>query len=78
MMTDSTEPSNLTPRGLSRREAALYIGVSPSLFDILVKDGRMPSPKRINGRVVWDRKLIDAAFDELPDDLGRNPWDDAA
>jgi predicted DNA-binding transcriptional regulator AlpA len=44
----------------------------------MVKDGRMPSPKRINGRVVWDRKLIDQAFDELPGDLEQNPWHDAA
>jgi hypothetical protein len=36
------------PRGLSRIEAARYVGVSPSLFDQMVKDGRMPGPKRIN------------------------------
>lgn len=41
-------------RGLSRLEAALYIGVSPSKFDEMVKDGRMCPPKRIDGRVVWD------------------------
>ncbi|RUW19318.1 hypothetical protein EOA34_29930, partial [Mesorhizobium sp. M4B.F.Ca.ET.013.02.1.1] len=43
-------PSSLPPRGLSRLEAAAYIGVSASLFDQLVKDGRMPKPKRINSR----------------------------
>ena len=53
------------PRGLSREEAAAYIGVSPSLFDILVKDGRMPTPKRINSRVVWDRLKLDVAFEVL-------------
>ena len=40
-------PRALPPRGLSRLEAAAYIGVSPTLFDMLVKDGRMPEPKRI-------------------------------
>ena len=60
-------PLSLPPRGLSREEAAAYIGVSPSLFDILVKDGRMPGPKRINSRVVWDRLKLDVAFEVLDD-----------
>src|SRR5438270_13850392 len=47
--------SALPPRGLSRNQAAGYIGVSPSLFDKMVADGRMPGPKRINKRTVWDR-----------------------
>jgi hypothetical protein len=45
-------PPSLPPRGLSRVEAARYIGVSPSLFDEMVKDGRMPPPKPINARKV--------------------------
>jgi predicted DNA-binding transcriptional regulator AlpA len=57
---------SLAPRGLSREQAAAYIGVSPSLFDTLVKDGRMPPPKRINARTIWDRIQIDAAFAALP------------
>src|SRR5436309_15841447 len=48
-------PLSLPPRGLSRSEAAAYVGVSPSLFDAMVKDGRMPQPKRINSRTIWDR-----------------------
>ena len=60
-------PPSLPPRGLSREEAAAYIGVSPSLFDILVKDSRMPGPKRINSRVVWDRLKLDVAFEVLDD-----------
>jgi predicted DNA-binding transcriptional regulator AlpA len=71
-------PPSLPPRGLSRAESAAYIGVSPSLFDELVKDGRMPAPKRINSRTVWDRKKLDVAFDAILDDESRaaNPWDD--
>ncbi|MBS7702716.1 helix-turn-helix transcriptional regulator [Chelatococcus asaccharovorans] len=60
-------PQSLPPRGLSRGEAAAYIGVSPSLFDEMVEDGRMPQPKRINARTVWDRRRLDEAFDGLPD-----------
>ena len=60
---------------MSRAEAAAYVGVSPSMFDIMVKDGRMPPPKRINSRTVWDRRRLDDAFEELPDSADRNPWD---
>lgn len=70
-------PPSLPPRGLSRVAAAAYIGISPSLFDIMVKDGRMPRPKRINARTVWDRKRLDEAFDALPDEEGGNPSDGA-
>ena len=70
-------PPSLPPRGLSRVEAAQYIGVSPSLFDQMVADGRMPQPKQINARRVWDRKKLDEAFEALPDvnGEGTNPWD---
>jgi predicted DNA-binding transcriptional regulator AlpA len=72
-------PHSLPPRGLSREESAAYIGISPSLFDLLVKDGRMPAPKRINARTVWDRLHLDAAFAALPsNDDPLNPWDDMA
>lgn len=72
-------PQSLPPRGLSREEAAAYVGISPSLFDMLVKDGRMPAPKRINARSVWDRLQLDAAFAALPsNDETANPWDEMA
>jgi predicted DNA-binding transcriptional regulator AlpA len=70
--------SRPTPiRGLDRDQAATYIGVSASKFDELIKDGRMPPPKRIDGRVVWDIRQIDKYFDRLPggDRNDRNPWD---
>ncbi|MBZ9777030.1 helix-turn-helix transcriptional regulator [Mesorhizobium sp. CO1-1-8] len=55
------------PRGLSRDEAARYIGVGSTLFDEMVADGRMPSPKQVNSRTVWDRVALDIAFTSLPD-----------
>jgi predicted DNA-binding transcriptional regulator AlpA len=61
-------PAGLAPRGLSRVQAAAYIGVSPSLFDEMVKDGRLPKPTRINARTVWDRIRLDEAFAALPHD----------
>lgn len=68
-------PPSLPPRGLSRVQAATYIGVSPALFDQMVNDGRMPKPKRINARTVWDRVQLDEAFAALPDEQAKNPWD---
>jgi hypothetical protein len=61
-------PTSLPPRGLDRCESAAYVGVSPTKFDEMVKDGRMPRPKRIDARVVWDRHKLDVKFDNLPDD----------
>ena len=64
-------------RGLRRVEAAVYIGVSPTKFDELVKDGRMPRPKRIDTVAVWDVRNLDLAFEALPNegDNMENPWD---
>ena len=62
-------PFSLPPRGLNRCEAAAYIGVSPTLFDEMVKDGRMPRPKQVNARTVWDRKRVDIAFDALEEQI---------
>ena len=41
-------------RGFRRQEAAEFIGVSPSKFDEMVKDGRIPPPFSIDGCRVWD------------------------
>jgi excisionase family DNA binding protein len=67
-------PLSLPPRGLSRVQAAEYIGVSPSTFDKMVADGQMPTPRKMRGRVIWDRKRLDQFFDAFDDD-GENPWD---
>jgi len=65
----------IVPRGLSRIEAADYIGISPSKFDELVKDGRMPKAVEIDARRVWDRSDLDEAFDTLKSQPENNPWD---
>lgn len=64
-------------RGLSREEAAVYVGVSARKFDEMVADGRMPRPKVIDARRVWDSHRLDLAFDALPTDGEEvaNPWD---
>jgi hypothetical protein len=70
------EPITWIPRGLNRTEASYYIGVSPTKFDELVQDGRMPPGKRIDGRVVWDRVQLDMAFSDIGA-VARNALDDA-
>lgn len=65
-------------RGLHREEAAIYVGISVTKFDDLVKDGRMPKPKKIDARKVWDIRALDLAFDELPSEADANEWDAAS
>ena len=63
-------------RGLSREEAAMYVGISPSKFDELVADGRMPTPVKIGTRKVWDIRHLDLAFDALSmENRGPNSWE---
>ncbi len=49
-------------------------------FAEMVKDGRMPSPKVIGRRKIWDRCKLDLAFEALPEDgaSDANPWDEVA
>jgi excisionase family DNA binding protein len=81
-MTRSAALSAVRPiprRGLSREEAAMYIGVSAGKFDELVADGRMPAPRRIDRRKIWDVRDLDVAFDALPSEnpqLQGSSWDD--
>jgi excisionase family DNA binding protein len=66
-------------RGLSHDEAAMYIGVSAGKLDAMISDGRMPAPRRIDGRKVWDVRELDLAFDALPrEDVAPagNSWED--
>lgn len=67
-------PLSCPPRGLSRLESAAYICVSASKFDEMVKDGRMPKPRPIDARNVWDRMELDAYFTNLPHTEENDPW----
>lgn len=60
----------LAPIGLSRDEAAAYVGVSERKWDEMVEDGRMPKPKVVDGRRVWSRLAVDKFFAALPDEKG--------
>lgn len=75
MTPDRSPRIRIEPRALGRPDAAAYVGISPSKFDQLIEDGRMPRPRRIDGRVVWDRYALDEAFENLPIDQPPNPLD---
>ena len=68
-MTRTTALSQSRPsprRGLSRVEAALYLGISPSKFDELRKEGRVAPAHIIGGRKVWDVRELDLVFEAFP------------
>lgn len=54
-------------RGLRQVEAALYVGVNATKFDQLVRAGRMPQPKKLDGTLVWDVDQLDLYFEAFPD-----------
>ncbi|TBW38800.1 hypothetical protein EYW49_08920 [Siculibacillus lacustris] len=69
------DPVAYAPLGLSRDQAARYVGVGATKFDEMVFDGRMPKPKRVDSRVIWNRLALEAAFHDLPDEGSLNKWD---
>lgn len=71
----SVLPPGALPLGLSREQAATYIGVSPTTFDRMVRDGLMPKPVHIYGRRVWNIRKLEAAFSALDTSEEENdPW----
>ncbi len=52
--------------GLGELEAAAAVGISASKFRALVIEKRMPSPRRLDGRNIWDVDELRAAFKALP------------
>ena len=51
----------LQPRGLSRGDAAAYLGLSVEGFDQWVRKNIVPGP--LPGTQRWDRRAIDVALD---------------
>lgn len=59
-------PPGIVPFAVSRQAAAALIGISASFFDKLVRDGRMPQPRDLEGRVLWDSEEVRAAWRQIP------------
>lgn len=67
--------------GLGQADAAAAIGISTTKFRALVDDGRMPKPRRIDSRLLWDADELRDAFKALPHDGGDDEvdtWADVA
>jgi hypothetical protein len=65
--------------GLGEVEAAAAIGISASKFRALVDEKRMPSPRRLDGRNIWDVDELRDAFKALPhadEDKEADSWAD--
>jgi predicted DNA-binding transcriptional regulator AlpA len=58
-------PVGMTPRGLTRVEAADYCGLAPSTFDARVGDGSLPKPMFPGRCRIWDRLALDRAMNSL-------------
>lgn len=68
-------PLNLPPRGLTKAQAAAYVGfASTRAFDAQIARGVFP--RSMPGTRVWDRNALDAAMDRLSG-LSRPPADNA-
>jgi hypothetical protein len=64
---------------LGEVEAAAAIGISATKFRALVEEKRMPSPRRLDGRKIWDVDELRAAFKALPhahEDEKADSWAD--
>ena len=59
-------PQGVLPLGLTREQAAEFIGVSVSTFDRMVATGEMPRPRKVRGCVRWDAIELAEAFRKLP------------
>jgi hypothetical protein len=62
----------LVRRGLDENEAAIYLSLSPSFFRKLVGQGRMPRPRLVGERRIWDVEELDLAFKALPREGGEH------
>lgn len=64
-MTAAVRHLEIPPRLLSREEAAAYVGLSPTTFDLEVAAGTFPGPFPLTSarRRLWDIRALDAAID---------------
>jgi hypothetical protein len=62
-------------RGLSRVEAATYLGISPSKFDELRKNGRIGPARLLDGPKLFAVEMLDEFFDNLPEEDHESPDD---
>ena len=73
----SLSETRLVPRRwLNRLEAAIYTTLSPTKFDELVRNGRLPAPRWIDRRKFWDLLELDLCLQACPRDHEGGATDD--
>ena len=75
--TPNPLPPSLPPLALRRAASAASAVSKLGKFDELVRDGRMPKPRHIDGVVQWDVAKLRDAHAALPEDDEPHPWDEA-
>ena len=65
------------PIGLSREEAASFLGISATHFQKLVDQGTFPRARALGGRLIWDADELSKSFRRLPY-VGEDRGDDQA
>lgn len=83
LMAETAQPTvvisiQTSPLALRREAAAAMLSISPSQFDLWVKCGIMPPPKRMGKKLaLWDTKKIEAAYAVLigDDEIEGDRWD---
>jgi hypothetical protein len=66
----------LLRRGLSRIEAAMYLGISASKFDELRSAGQVGPAKILGDRKLFDIEMLDRFFEALRDEHDDTDDDD--
>lgn len=76
-MTSVSLRDKTIPRfALRRDEAAASLGISPSLFDNWIDEGKMPHGKKIGGVVLWDCERLRWAWQRLIEEPDVHPKND--
>ena len=61
----SSLPISLPPYGLTRPQAAEFVGLKLAKFDCEVKAGNLPQPVRFGRSVVWTTRTLQEALDKM-------------
>jgi predicted DNA-binding transcriptional regulator AlpA len=65
------------PRAMRSERAAAYLSMSESNFLRLVKEGKLPKAKKLDGIVFWDRGALDSFVENYEGEVDEtiDKWD---
>lgn len=53
------------PAALNRKDAALYLSLTPAQFEAAINEEVMPLPIKVAGKELWIRRQLDEALEAL-------------